>query len=767
MDRTFVFDSDQSTVHLLDRGNTQTDTIDLDRLLAEKVSESGTFLVKKVEATALGKLLHALPIPAFLLDHLNVICFANEASGDSSGLQGQLFTTIFPNPRHAEKIVAMLEKVLVARKPQFVEVLMELRGNKLWSRISMRTLRVGDEKYVLILTEDLTLQRKQILLQQKHEDILKRAHDELEKHVEERTAELLRSNELLRAEISERKKVQSRLELSGKIIESCNEAIICMDLQGNITRVNQSFCRITGLSINEVIGQNMRIFQWGRPYGEYYHKIWQSLIGSGAWRGEVWDRRKDGSLYPVLLSISMVRDSRNIVTHYVAIFSDITRIKQAQKNLQRLAHYDHLTRLPNRLLFHDRLQQAMILAQRQSKTVAIMLLDLDRFKNINDTLGHRFGDKVLIAVAERLKKCIRMSDTAARLGGDEFLLLLPASEANGALKVAANIMSEIAKPLIMEGREIFLSTSIGITMFPDDGDSVDRLLRNADTALHHAKEQGKNRFHFFSKDMNNHAKKRQKMEHLLRVALSSDQFLLHYQPMLDVRSGNIIGIEALLRWSHPVRGPVSAAQLIPLAEETGLIVPIGEWVLRTACEQNRQWQRMGLPQVRIAVNLSGRQLRQRNIAQHILDIVNNSGLDPTFLEIELTESVMMDDTDETVKFLAKLKEKGINISIDDFGTGYSSLSYLRKFPVDRLKIDQSFVKNVTLNPYDQALVKAIVAVAHSRKLKVLAEGVETAEQLRFLQSSHCDEVQGYFVGRPISPDRIVPALQENSESRRR
>lgn len=378
-------------------------------------------------------------------------------------------------------------------------------------------------------------------------------------------------------DITDRRKAEEKLNLAAKIIESSNEAIVTTDIQGNVVSVNQAFCKITGYKKEEAIGRNLRLLQWGRE--DTYKEMWVALKETGAWQGEVWDRKKSGEIYPKLLSLSAIKNGDDEITHHVGIFSDITKIKKAEKHLQHLAHFDPLTKLPNRLLFRDRLQRAIVDADRNPRMVALMLLDLDRFKNINDTLGHAAGDKLLVAVAERLQQCVRKSDTVARLGGDEFTVVLPEVPNNiSAANVGRKIVDALSQPFDIDGREVFITTSIGITLYPNDGTVADRLLQNADMALYHAKELGKNNFQFFSEEMNIEAIERSELEASLRGALERGEFLLYYQPRLDLRTGEIIDVEALLRWNHPVKGLIAPGNFISVAEETGLIISIGEWV---------------------------------------------------------------------------------------------------------------------------------------------------------------------------------------------
>ncbi len=763
-----MFNSDPDDQSAIDPelGPDSTETIDLDNLITTDLTSTGSFDFIGVEATSLGKLLQSLPIPALLIDGAHTVIFANESccngTADGPTIKGSPVESLFPHPRHARKVKSLVGDVFRRRKQIVSQAVLNLDKGRLWGRVYFRPIKVSDKRLILLLVEDLSFEKRQLLLTRKHKLALERARDELEKRVEARVVDLSKANEQLRQEIAERKRAEETLKLASQIIESSNEAILITNVKGQTVQVNQAFCRITGYSRKEILGKGPSIFTSGHLDSRSYQEIWESLTRRGEWKGEVWDRRKNGEVYPRLLSLSAVKDDAGDVSHYVGIFSDITKIKQTEERLQRLAHYDPLTGLPNRILFHDRLQQALVQAKRRKRIVAIMLLDLDRFKNINDTLGHRFGDQVLVAVAERLTGCLRSTDTAARLGGDEFVAVLPeVSDTHGAAKVAGKIIEVLSKPFILDGREVFVTTSMGITVYPDDGAKVGRLLQNADTALYCAKEQGKNHFQFFSRAMNVSVLKRLNLEHTLRAAMSGNKLLLCYQPMVDLNTGRVVAAEALLRWRHPSLGAVSAGKLIPVAEETGLIIPIGEWVLHTACAQNKSWQKMGLPPMRVAVNISGRQLKQSNLVDNVLRILDQTDLDPKYLEMELTESVMMEEADSTISMLADLKRNGISVSVDDFGTGYSSLSYLRNFPVDKLKIDQSFLSEISSSHYEQEIVKAILAVAHSLQLEVIAEGVETNEQLRFLKNHGCDQAQGYYLCRPVPVNRLTKLMRED------
>jgi diguanylate cyclase (GGDEF)-like protein/PAS domain S-box-containing protein len=439
--------------------------------------------------------------------------------------------------------------------------------------------------------------------------------------------------------------------------------------------------------------------------------------------------------------------------------------QQVEERVRHLAHYDELTGLPNRTMFNERLGHALSGAQRAERSLVVLFIDLDRFKNINDTLGHDAGDHVLKEVAQRLRSCLRASDTVGRLGGDEFVVLLeePPRPLNAAV-VAQKMLVALGKPFPVQGQEFHITASIGISSYPDDGTDMQTLMKNADIAMYRAKEQGKNNFQFYSAQINGHSIERLTLESSLRRALERSEFLLHYQPKLDLGTGRVTGVEALVRWQQPERGLIPPAEFIQLAEETGLIVPIGEWVLKTACAQNKTWQHQGLPPVRVAVNLSARQFAHADLLQDVSQVLKETGLDPAFLEFEITESMVMHNPEHAIVLLNELKAIGIHLAIDDFGTGYSSLGYLKRFPLDSLKIDRAFIRDLPGDSDDVAITRAIIAMAHSLRLSVVAEGVETAEQQDFLLEHDCDEIQGYYFSKPQPAAEIASLLQGNAAS---
>jgi len=547
-----------------------------------------------------------------------------------------------------------------------------------------------------------------------------------------------------------------RLDLFAQVFENSGEAIVITDEERNIVAVNQAFTQMTGYEPADVMWKNPKLLSSGRQTPEFYRTMWQSINETGRWQGEIWNRRKNGEIYPEWLSIGTVKDEGGKVSNYISIFNDITHRKESEQHIQFLAHYDLLTRLPNRALFGDRILQALAAAKRSGKKVALLFLDLDRFKSINDSLGHLAGDLLLQSVATRLKSCVREMDTVCRQGGDEFMVLLTEIEkAEDAAHIAMKIVAAMSEPHHIESSHLIVTFSIGISMYPDDAADSHLLVKNADAAMYHAKEKGRNNFQFFTPDMNAEASERLALESDLRRALKQEEFLLHYQPQIDNRSGKVVGIEALIRWQRPGCGLVSPAKFIPIAEDCGLINKIGEWVLGAACAQNKKWQDEGLLNVPVAVNISALQFHQKNFRETIAQALHKSGLEPGYLELEITEGITVKDIETTVRSLYEFKLMGVLISIDDFGTGYSSLSYLKRFPIDKLKIDQSFVRDITTDADDAAIVQTIISMGHGLRLKVIAEGVETAEQLAFLKERDCDEIQGYYFSKPLAADEFV------------
>jgi diguanylate cyclase (GGDEF)-like protein/PAS domain S-box-containing protein len=555
-----------------------------------------------------------------------------------------------------------------------------------------------------------------------------------------------------------RRHAESQMVLATRVYDNSNEGIIITDADREIISVNRSFTIITQYDQNEVIGKMAHILSHDKYEPDFYKDMMEKIDQIGSWQGEVLDRRKDNSPYPQWLSVIAVKDDLGVLINYICIFTDISERKQNEERIQNLAHFDVLTGLPNRILFKDRVEQALIKAQRKHDKVAILFLDLDRFKQINDSLGHRVGDFVLKEIAERLLSCVREQDTVSRQGGDEFILILPETDAQGAAKVAENILQVASKRCQIEGFDLHITPSIGISVYPDDSIDSDTLIKYADVAMYQAKENGRNTYKFYTSDMNAKVYERMTIENGLRQALENQNFVLYYQPQISLKDDRIVGCEALIRWNHAEKGLISPAHFIPVAEETGLIVPIGDWVMHEACRQALVWKKAGLPPITMAVNLSAIQFSHTSMSNQIIKMLEDIGLSPEHFELELTESILMGGVDTTLATLNNLAEFGLKLSIDDFGTGYSSLSYLKRFPLHRLKIDQSFVRDITHDANDAAIVKTIIGMAKSLNLEVIAEGVETQEQAEFLQRAGCDEIQGYYFSPPVPASEFATML---------
>ena len=555
-------------------------------------------------------------------------------------------------------------------------------------------------------------------------------------------------------DISARKATESTLLMAAQVFENSRDAIAITDRAHRVLAVNQAFSDITGFAPLTIVGAELPNLRTSEHEPSFYQKIWDYVAANDHWEGEVWSVRQSGEEYPVWVALTAIRDNADQVINYMAILSDITERKRVEEHHRYLAEHDFLTDLPNRVLFLDRLHQALASARRKQTKVAVMFVDLDRFKGINDSFGHHVGDAVLKEVAARLTGCVRGVDTVSRQGGDEFVVILAdIGGADQAAHVAGSVMQAVAQPVQYgDGLKLSLSVSIGISLYPDDGDDLDTLLRHADVAMYHAKQTGRNAFSFFNAKMNAHVIERVQMENKLRLALSNNEFELAYQPAINIASGMTIGVEALLRWRHPERGLLLPGQFMAIAEETGLMVPIGNWVLRQACLQAAKWHQAGFPVV-MAVNMSSGQFIHDHVMENVDAALAESGLEAAFLDLEIKEDVIMSNNEKAIATVKALRARGVQLTIDDFGTGFSSLSHLRRFPLSKLKIDRSFVDDITRQPADAAIILAIIAVARSLKLRVLAEGVETAEQLLFLQQHGCDEYQGYYASMAMpEPD---------------
>jgi diguanylate cyclase (GGDEF)-like protein/PAS domain S-box-containing protein len=567
-------------------------------------------------------------------------------------------------------------------------------------------------------------------------------------------------------DITEIKTVEDRLMLSDKVFTYTNQSILITDAKQRIVQVNQAFTRLTGYEPDEVRGQTPAVLKSGRHGAEFYQKMEQELAKTAHWEGEIWDRRKDGTIYPKWLSINAVRDEQSDrVTHYIAIFSDITERKEAEERVKHIAFHDALTQLPNRMLFQDRLEQAITDAKRKKKLVALMFIDLDRFKLVNDTLGHHIGDLLLQEIAGRLTRSVRASDTVARLGGDEFVIILPeVARATDVSKVAAKILTSLNEQIIIDGNELFTTPSIGISLYPVDAEDTEGLMKAADTAMYHVKEHGKNSYQYFTYAMTEFALERAELEHELRAALDKNQFELHYQPKIDLALQRVTGCEALLRWKNDQGTYIPPDKFIPIAEETGSILEIGQWVLQQAARDMAVWRTQGLTDISIAINLSPVQFKDPELFSKVKECAELANLNADMLELEITENILMKSVQDSSGVLINLKQTGVSLAIDDFGTGYSSLSYLKSFSIDTLKIDRSFINDIHTDTDSAAIVSAVVALAHNMGLKVVAEGVETQEQSDFLAEISCDLCQGYFFSKPVPADLFFNYVVHNQLS---
>jgi len=546
---------------------------------------------------------------------------------------------------------------------------------------------------------------------------------------------------------------QRNLLIAHQVIEASQDGILITDSGGFIEMVNPAFTRLTGYSADEAIGKTPALLRSGRHDKPFYEEMWRALRDEGYWQGEIWNRRKNGEIYPEWLTITALGDGQGGERKYAGVFNDISERKMTEERIRSLAYYDELTGLPNRRLFQDRLSMALPQMRRHEQRLAVLFIDLDLFKRINDTLGHSVGDEVLREMARRLRACVRDGDTVSRMGGDEFTVIQPnIRNADDAVRLAKRIVDSIREPFSAGGNELYVTTSIGVAIFPADGDSHEELIKNADTAMYRAKDLGRNSYQLYTESMNAESFERLTMESHLRQALQRNELLLNYQVKVDLPSNRVSGVEALLRWQHPEFGLVPPNRFVPLAEGNGLIVPIGTWVLHEACRQAQAWHSAGLPGVRMAVNFSSRQMHRADLVETVTAALAKTGLAATQLEIELTESMLMEHMDEVAPQLHRLRELGVRISIDDFGTGYSSLAYLKRLPIDTLKIDTSFIRDVPDSVDDSEIVAAIIAMAQRLGLHIIAEGVEKPEQVQFLRSLGCNEIQGFLVGRPLSAD---------------
>ncbi len=560
-------------------------------------------------------------------------------------------------------------------------------------------------------------------------------------------------------DITEWKHFEKQLRIAATFFETTSEAIIVTDAKNSIIAINPAFTQITGYTEEDVLGKDPKILNSGRNDKHFYQEMWDCLNHNGYWQGEIWNRRKNGEIYPEWLSIVVIRDSEGAEKQYMAVFSDITQRKKDEEKIWRQANYDALTGLPNRNLFKDRLEQAMYAAHREHSGLALLFIDLDRFKSVNDTMGHAYGDLLLQEAAARISNTVRTSDTVARLGGDEFTVLLYDVNSNIEVnRIAEKLLEQLSNPFSLNGREAYISGSIGITLYPGDTDELEQLLANADAAMYGAKAAGRNIYHYFTQQMNDAAQRRLLLETDLRRAMLNRELELHYQPLHD-NKGKVVGAEALLRWTHPQLGPISPEEFVPLAEDIGVIATLEQWVMNRACHDAKAFQELVKGDFFIAINISSLQYKSDQCRMMLAEALTQSGIEPSSITLEITERVMMEYTNTVMEVLREMKKLGITLAVDDFGTGYSSLSYLKQFPIDVLKIDRAFVDGLPDDKDDKVLVEAIVAMAHSLNLEVVAEGVETAEQCSFLQTLGCDQLQGFYFSEAVSRRSFINYLK--------
>lgn len=563
------------------------------------------------------------------------------------------------------------------------------------------------------------------------------------------------------AQVTGRWQRLQRLTLASKVISHSPEGIIVTDPGGVILTANPAFFLFTGFQPSDIAGQSIRKLTSVHHNNDFFTNIWRQLQLNGRWEGEIWNRNKEGEIHPQWLSLTAITDKSQRPTHYLGIYSDVSHHKQVQERLHRLAYHDVLTGLPNRQLFHDRLNQALKYADRKNSRVALFFVDLDRFKNVNDTLGHTIGDKVLQLAAERLNKCLRQTDTLSRFGGDEFTIIIQDVHENyDTVLIAEKVIKAFQTPLLADDHELFMTPSIGIAMFPTDATGSEELIKFADTAMYRAKDLGGNGFQFFASDMSDPVRWNLTIENALRKAIENKNITLEYQPQFDLRTGNIIGLEALARWQHHGLEKTPPDIFISVAEETGLIHRMGDQIIEMACRQASRWIQEGFDKLKVSINISQMQLKQSDFSDRLQQIVRESGANPEHIELEITESTLMENAGYMESLINMLSVQGFRIAIDDFGTGYSSLSYLKRLAIDCIKIDSSFVRDLPGSANDAAICSTIISMAHNLNLNVIAEGVETDEQMEYLRKIHCDEIQGYIFSHPVGPQQISEMIHQ-------
>ncbi len=570
----------------------------------------------------------------------------------------------------------------------------------------------------------------------------------------------------LQHEIDKRNEAEQQLRLTSSVFEHTSEAILITDSNSLVIDCNQAFSDITGYSLAEIKGKKHSIAKSDHHDDVFFQNMRHSINQSGCWSGEIWDKRKNGELYPKWLSINKVINAEDKVSYYISVFNDISQLKETEQKLEEIAFKDNLTNLPNRQLFYDRLDLELKRTTRKENTkLALLFIDLDHFKQVNDTLGHHIGDELLKIVAQRLLSCVREKDTVARIGGDEFTVILAdITSSKVSTDIAEKIINEVSIPIKLHGHEYFLGASIGISLYPEDSEEKEILIRNADAAMYHAKESGRRNYQFFSEEINLRNQKRRELDEDLRKAIRNEEFELYYQPQLETAAEKIIGAEVLLRWNHPKKGLISPLDFIPVAEENGMIIEIGEWVFKQACKHLRKRLAVGKQPVPIAINLSAVQFSNKGLIDMVESTLKQEKLPSQLIELEITESAIMENADKAIEITDELTKLGIRIAIDDFGTGYSSLAYLKKFTVDKLKIDREFIKHLPHDKEDVALTSTMIMLAKNLELDVLAEGVETKEQVDFLFQKGCSIVQGYYYSKPLPEDEFISYVASMSDS---
>ncbi|MBF0587981.1 MAG: EAL domain-containing protein [Magnetococcales bacterium] len=584
-----------------------------------------------------------------------------------------------------------------------------------------------------------------------------RDHLEISRH-----EALERADKQMRRVVEERLRAEARGQMLAQVVEQAASSIMITDRRGHIEYVNANFLRVSGYRLEEVVGKNPSFLRSGTTSKEVYQELWGTIMNGGEWRGELQNRRKNGEYYWTALTVTPIRDTGGSVTHFAGIGEDITDRKRAEAQIERLSHYDVLTAMPNRSFFQVHMFHLFAAAKRSKSPLMLLLLDIDQFKDINDTMGSGVGDQLLVSITQRLGLCTRECDLVARMGGDEFAALLVGQEdADDAVVVAERIIHAMARPFHLEDHgPVTLSVSIGIAVFPEDAVDPDQFMKNAGLALHRSKREGGAQYQFYTHEMEEEVLLRKVMETDLRQALDAgDQLFVYFQPQVEAGSGRLVGAEALVRWIHPERGFISPADFIPLAERNNLILPVGEWVLRTVCEHMRNWREAGLQVTPVAVNLSAGQFRHDDLLGMIRDIIEETGIDPTLLNLEITESLVMKDKQSHLNILHRLRGMGVKLSLDDFGTGYSSLGYLTRFPIDKLKIDRAFVQNICDDHARATIVRAVVRMGQALGMTINVEGVETRQQLEVLQAHGVDEIQGFYFSKPVPADQFEKMLK--------